>query len=218
MPDATGPFIGRLGFGRSPALVVVDMVTAYTDPNCALYIGEQAPDMVASISRLVDASRSADIPIIYTGVSISADGSNGGIFFRKVPSLSVFQPGSEFADFVPELEPLDGETVLFKQYPSALFATPLAAMLTAAGVDSTIICGVSTSGCIRATATDAMQHGFIPLVVRQAVGDRHPGPHESNLFDIDAKIGDVVDEADTIAHLERLSIDTTDESQESSSR
>lgn len=201
MPDATGPFIGRLGFGESPALVVVDMVTGYTDPECDLYIGEQAVDLVASIVRLVGAARSAGIPVIYTGVSISADGSNGGIFFRKVPSLSIFQPGGEFAGFVPELSPLDSETVLMKQYPSAFYGTPLAAMLNAKGIDSVIICGVSTSGCIRATATDGMQHGFIPLVVRDAVGDRHPGPHEANLFDIDAKIGDVVSEAETVAYL-----------------
>lgn len=204
MPDATGPFTGRLGFGSSPALLVVDMVTGYTDPACDLYIGEQAGDLVASIVQLVDAARSASIPVIYTGVSISADGSNGGIFFRKVPSLSIFQPGGEFAGFVPELSPLETETVIMKQYPSALYATPIASMLNAAGVDSVIICGVSTSGCIRATATDVMQHGFIPLVVREAVGDRHPGPHEANLFDIDAKIGDVVSLTDTTAHLAGL--------------
>lgn len=204
MPDATGPFTGRLGFGRSPALVVVDMVTGYTDPDCDLYIGEQAVDLVASIVQLVDAARTASIPVIYTGVSISADGSNGGVFFRKVPSLSIFQPGGEFAGFVPELSPLENETVIMKQYPSALYATPVASMLNAAGIDSVIICGVSTSGCIRATATDVMQHGFTPLVVREAVGDRHPGPHEANLFDIDAKIGDVVSLADTTAHLAGL--------------
>jgi maleamate amidohydrolase len=204
MPDATGPFTGRLGFGRAPALVVVDMVTGYTDPDCELYIGEPAVELVASIARLVDAARAADIPVVYTGVSISADGSNGGIFFRKVPSLSIFQPGGKFAGFVPELSPRDDETVIMKQYPSALCGTPLAAMLNAEGVDSVILCGVSTSGCIRATATDVMQHGFIPLVVREAVGDRHPGPHEANLFDIDAKIGDVVSEAETVEHLASL--------------
>lgn len=201
MPE---PFDGRLGFGNAPALMVVDMVTAYTDPDCSLYIGEQSVEMVASIVRLVDAAREASIPIVYTGVSISADGSNGGVFFRKVPSLSIFQPGSAHSGFVPELNPFEGETVIYKQYPSALFGTPVAAMLTARGIDSLIICGVSTSGCIRATATDAMQHGFVPLVVREAVGDRHPATHESNLFDIDAKVGDVVSEADAVAHLAAL--------------
>jgi maleamate amidohydrolase len=204
MPDATGPFTGKLGFGRSPALVVVDMVTGYTDPSCDLYIGEQAPDLVLSIVQLVEAARRAEIPVVYTGVSISADGSNGGIFFKKVPSLSIFQPGGEFAGLVPELAPRDNDTVIMKQYPSALYGTPLAAMLNTLGIDSVIMCGVSTSGCIRATATDVMQHGFIPIVVREAVGDRHPGPHEANLFDIDAKIGDVVSLVEAIAHLTDL--------------
>ncbi len=201
MPDAQGPFTGRLGFGHSPALVVIDMVTAYTDPGCALYAGEQMPDVVASIVRLVDGARSADIPIVYTGVALHDHGLDGGIFFRKVPSLTIFQGDNEFARFVPELEPAEDETVIMKQYPSAFCATPLSPMLRAAGVDSVIMCGVSTSGCVRASATDAMQNGFIPLVVREAVGDRHPGPHEANLFDIDAKIGDVVSESETLAHL-----------------
>ena len=201
MVDPTGPFTGRLGFGHRPALVVVDMVTAYTDPASSLYMGEHCVDVVAAIVELVTASRAAAIPVVYTGVAISADGSNAGIFARKVPSLAAFAPGSPFAELVPELSPLAHETVILKQYPSALYATPLAAMLHAQGIDSVIIGGVSTSGCIRATATDVMQHGFIPLVVREAVGDRHPAPHEANLFDIDAKIGDVVSLADTIAHL-----------------
>lgn len=204
MPDAQGPFVGRLGFGHSPALVVVDMVLAYTDPRCSLYAGEQMPEVVGSIVRLIDAARAAGIPIVYTGVALQDDGLDGGIFFRKVPSLAIFQGDNEFAEFVPELEPAAGESVIMKQYPSAFCGTPLSPMLRAAGVDSTIICGVSTSGCIRASATDAMQNGFIPLVVREAVGDRHPGPHEANLFDIDAKIGDVVSEAETIDHLKGL--------------
>lgn len=180
------------------------MVVAYTDPRCSLYAGEQMPEVVASIVRLVDAARAAEIPIVYTGVSISDDGLDGGVFFRKVPSLSIFQGDNEFARFVPELDPRAGEHIVMKQYPSALCGTPVAAMLRAAGIDSVIVCGVSTSGCIRATATDVMQHGFIPLVVREAVGDRHPGPHEANLFDIDAKVGDVVSERETIDHLGAL--------------
>jgi len=201
MTDARGPFLGRLGFGRTPALVVVDMVRAYTEKGSALYAGEQMIDVVASIARLVDAARDAQIPIVYTGVKIETP-ALGGIFARKVPSLTLFE--SDLGELVPELAPKPGEPVLMKQYPSAFWGTSLAPMLVAAGVDSVIICGVSTSGCIRASATDAMQHGFIPLVVREAVGDRHPGPHEANLFDIDAKIGDVVSEAETIAHMEAL--------------
>jgi maleamate amidohydrolase len=202
MPDATGPFTGHLGFGASSALVVVDMVNAYTDPDSDLYAGEQMPEVVASIVRLVRGARGAGIPIVYTGVQIAPDGSDGGVFARKVPSVRIFED-PVLGAFVPELEPAPGETVLMKQYPSALCGTPLAPMLRTKGVDTLIICGVSTSGCIRATATDAMQQGFIPIVVREAVGDRHPGPHEANLFDIEAKIGDVVSEAEVLGHLDR---------------
>lgn len=203
MPDALGPFVGRLGFGRSPALVVVDMVRAYTEAGSDLYAGPQMPDVVGSICRLIDAARIARVPVVYTGVSIQ-NAAEGGIFLRKVPSLTVFMGDNALAGLVPELSPRADETVLMKQYPSAFCGTSLAPMLRAGGIDSVVICGVSTSGCIRATATDAMQNGFIPLVVREAVGDRHPGPHEANLFDIDAKIGDVVSEVATIEHLQSI--------------
>jgi maleamate amidohydrolase len=203
MPDALGPFVGRLGFGRSPALVVVDMVRAYTEPQSELYAGAQMPAVVASICRMIAAARSAGIPVVYTGVKFQSP-AEGGIFFRKVPSLTVFMGDNELAEFVPELSPLPGETIIMKQYPSAFWGTLLAPMLRAADIDSVLICGVSTSGCIRATATDAMQNGFIPLVVREAVGDRHPGPHEANLFDIAAKIGDVVSEDEAIEQLQML--------------
>lgn len=179
------------------------MVGAYTEPASDLYAGETVHDAVASIVRLVDGARSADIPIVYTAVTVSADGSDNGIFYRKVPAIAIFRD-PRYGGLVPELEPREHETVLMKQYPSALCGTPLAAMLLARGVDSVVICGVSTSGCIRATATDVMQHGFIPIVVREAVADRHPGPHEANLFDIDAKIGDVVTESETLDHFAEL--------------
>jgi nicotinamidase-related amidase len=111
--------------------------------------------------------------------------------------LSCFERGRhpELAAFAPGLEPHQGETVITKQYASAFFGTPLDAKLKALGVDTLLIAGVSTSGCIRATAVDACQYGFVPLVVRDAVGDRHPGPHEANLFDLQAKYAEVIDTA-----------------------
>jgi maleamate amidohydrolase len=178
MPDARGPFTGRLGFGRTPALVVVDMVRAYTEPAFPLYAGEQVHEVVAAIVRLVDAARAAGVAVVYTGVRFAPGGADGGVFYRKVPSLELFVGETEAGTLVPELDPRPGELVLMKQYPSAFSGTPLAGMLRSAGVDSVILVGVSTSGCIRASATDAMQLGFLPIVVREAVGDRHPGPHE----------------------------------------
>lgn len=197
--SATGPFTGRLGFGRRSALVVVDMVSAYTEPDCDLYLGEHVEQTVASIVRLVDAARASGVPIVYTGVSLAADGADAGVFYRKVPAIAIFRD-AHYGSLVPQLSPLDDEPVILKQYPSVLCGTPLAAMLLSKGVDTVVLCGMSTSGCIRASATDVMQHGFVPIVVREAVADRHPGPHEANLFDIDAKIGDVVSEADAVAH------------------
>jgi maleamate amidohydrolase len=201
MPDATGPFTGRLGFGRSCALIVIDMVRAYTDPQYPLYIGSHAPDVVAAVVTLVEAARAARIPIVYTGVRYQPGGVDGGVFFRKVPPLELFVGESDAGSLVRELSPLPGEPLILKQYASAFWSTPLASMLHAHGIDTVILVGVSTSGCIRASATDAMQQGFIPVVVREAVGDRNVGPHEANLFDIAAKIGDVVSLDEAIAHL-----------------
>lgn len=204
MPDARGPFTGRLGFGASSALVVVDMVKAYTDPAFPLYAGEQVHAVVDAIVQLVDAARAAAVPVVYTGVRYVPGGADGGVFYRKVPALALFVGETEAGTLVPELSPRPEELVIMKQYPSAFCGTPVAPMFRSAGVDTVILAGVSTSGCIRASATDAMQHGFVPIVVREAVGDRHPGPHEANLFDIDAKIGDVVALDEALAHLAKV--------------
>jgi nicotinamidase-related amidase len=116
------------------------------------------------------------------------------VFFRKVPALKSFEAGAhpDLAAFAEGLEPGPGETLITKQYASAFFATSLASTLTSLGVDTLLIAGVSTSGCVRATAVDACQHGFVPLVVREAVGDRHAAPHEANLFDLQAKYAEVI--------------------------
>ncbi len=119
---------------------------------------------------------------------------------RKIPALKVFEEGSPLAEFVPDL-PRPGETVITKQYASAFFGTSLAATLTAAGIDTLYICGLSTSGCIRASATDALQHGFRPLVVSDACGDREPQLHDANLLDLQAKYADVLTLAEALTQL-----------------
>jgi maleamate amidohydrolase len=194
-----GAFDGRLPFGRRPALLIVDLVMAYLDPESPLYAG--VGDALASNERLLAAARRAGIPVLFTNVVYSPGGADGGIFYRKVPALKAFERGSPLGAFPATLQPRDGELVITKQYASAFFGTPLAATLTAQGVDTLLITGLSTSGCVRATALDACQNGFLPFVVREACGDRHPGPHEANLFDLQAKYAEVISESEAIGHL-----------------
>jgi len=178
--------------GRRPALIVIDFVGAYLNRGSPLYAGvEAARD---ACKTLLGAARKARIPVIHTNVVYQPGGRDGGVFFRKLPALSCFERGlhPELAAFGEGLEPAEGETVISKQYASAFFGTTLGSTLAALGVDTLLIAGVTTSGCVRATAVDACQHGFIPLVVRDAVGDRQPAPHEANLFDLQAKYAEVI--------------------------
>jgi maleamate amidohydrolase len=197
-----GAFDGALGFGKSPALILVDFVEAYFDENSPLYAGVESA--LASALRVRDAARAAGIPVIYTNVVYQAGGADGGMFYRKVPALKVFERGSPLGGWPDGLVPDAGEIVISKQYASAFFGTSLAATLSANGIDTLIITGVTTSGCIRATCIDTVSSGFIPIIVREAVGDRHAGPHEANLFDMNAKYGDVVDEARVAEYLGAL--------------
>ena len=199
----TGAFDGSLPFGRRPALIVIDMVEAYLQPGSPLYAGVE--DAVASAARLAAATRKVGAPVIFTNVEYQPGGADGGVFFRKVPALKVFEKGSPLGAFPVVLSPEDGDFVITKRYASAFFATHLAATLTSLGVDTLLIAGVSTSGCVRATALDTCQSGFLPFVVRDACGDRHPGPHEANLFDLQAKYAEVISEEVALAHLQALS-------------
>lgn len=197
-----GAFDGSLGFGDKPALILVDFVEAYFDEDSPLYAGVE--DALASAIRIRDAARVAGIPVFYTNVVYQDGGADGGVFFRKVPALEVFVAGSPLGNWPDGLEPAAGEYVLTKQYPSAFFGTSLAATLTSNGIDTLIITGLTTSGCIRATCIDTVSNGFIPIIVSDACGDRHAAPHDANLFDMNAKYGDVVDEATVINQLKTL--------------
>jgi nicotinamidase-related amidase len=201
---ARGGFGKSLQFGRRPALLVIDFVRAYLVKTSPLYAGvEQAR---ADCEILLRAARGAGIPVLHTNVVYQPGGRDGGVFFRKVPALKCFEQGAhpELAAFAEGLEPIDGETVISKQYASAFFGTSLAATLTSMQIDTVLIAGLSTSGCIRASAVDCVQHGFVPVVVREAVGDRAPGPHEANLFDLQAKYAEVVDLATVQRYLKSL--------------
>jgi len=189
----------KLGFGQRPALILVDFVQAYFDRDCALYAGVE--DALASALRVREVARSAAVPVIYTNVVYHEDGADGGVFFRKAPVLKNFIAGNPMGNWPSDLQPADGELVISKQYPSAFFGTSLATNLQDMDVDTLIITGVTTSGCIRATCVDTMSHGFIPIVVEDACGDRHESPHVANLFDMNAKYADVVNEAEAIDYL-----------------
>ena len=192
-----GVFEGRLPFGERPALIVIDVVMAYLEPGSPLYDPAFETALVAN-ERLVAAARRAQIPVIFTNVVYQPGGADGGLFYRKVPALKTFDRGSPGGAFPPSLRPLDDELVVIKHYASAFFGTSLASTLTAGGIDTVILTGFSTSGCVRATALDALQHGFIPFVVREACGDRHPAPHDASLFDLQAKYAEVVSEAEIL--------------------
>jgi maleamate amidohydrolase len=189
-PHGTG-FSGRVGWGERPALVVVDLVRAYTEPDGPFGLPDPGP-AVAAVDALVTAARAAGHPVVWTVVRYAPDLADGGLFVRKVPALACFAEGAAGDWGRLALDPAPGETVVVKQYASAFAGTSLAATLHAAGVDTVVVAGVSTSGCVRATATDALTAGLRPLVVREACADRSPALHEANLADLDAKYADVV--------------------------
>jgi maleamate amidohydrolase len=184
-------FGGRGGFGRRPALVVIDMTLGFTDPESPLACDLEGP--VSEIQKLLEAARQAEIPIVFTTVAYhESDKLTAATFIDKVPALLTLEAGTCWAEIDPRIAPRETEPVLNKLFASGFFGTGLSSLLTAAGVDTLIITGASTSGCVRATAVDALQYGFRPVVPREAVGDRNPDAHEANLYDVDAKYGDVV--------------------------
>lgn len=195
-------YSNRIGFGKTPALILIDFVEAYFDPDCELYAGVE--DTLLAALTLRAAARVAGIPVIYTNVVYDEGGANGGRFFQKARPLRNFVRGNPMGAWPKGLEPAEGEMVISKQYPSAFFGTSLAATLTSRGIDTLLMTGLSTSGCVRATCVDCCSHGFIPIVVREAVGDRHPAPHEANLFDMNAKYADVVSLDDAVSYLRTL--------------
>jgi maleamate amidohydrolase len=206
--SATQNYVGvwdnRLGFGKKSVVLVIDLLKGYTEPGAPLY----APGVVRCVKEvpeLLTAARKAGVGVIHTRVLYNpVNFEDGGVWIRKAPVLKALVPGNLYAEFCDEVVPPKGETVIVKNYASCFFGTSLAATLTAQGVDTVIITGCTTSGCIRASAVDAVQNGFRPIVVRECVGDRHDDPHNANLFDINAKYGDVISKAEALAYLKSL--------------
>jgi Amidases related to nicotinamidase len=194
---------GRVGFGQRPAIVVVDLITGFTDSRSPL-----AGDMDAQVeatNTVLGSAREQDVPIIFTTVSYDADLQEAGLWIRKIPSNNWLVEGSEWTELDERLGRKPNEMLLVKKYASCFFGTDLIARLQAKRVDTVIIVGCTTSGCVRATAVDACSYGFHTIVVEEAVGDRAKLPHLASLFDIDAKYGDVVSVQEADGYLRELS-------------
>ena len=199
-----GVYDNVLGYGKSPALILIDFVEAYFQPENELYANPRAA--LAEALKLRAIAHRKNVPVIITNVVYDANGVTGGVFFKKAKPLRNFLPDAKYNGWPAGLEPNAEDIVISKQYPSAFFGTSLSSTLTAAGIDTVILTGLTTSGCVRASCIDACSYGFRPIIVEQACGDRHEDPHRANLFDMNAKYGDVVSSQNAAAYLEKLKI------------
>jgi maleamate amidohydrolase len=190
-----------VGFGTSPAVVVVDMSRAFTDPSTR--VGAEAGDTVAAIARVLEAARArGSVPVFFTTMAFEPDGRDGGTWVKKIPALLDLHTDDRAAmEIDPRIAPADDEIVFNKKFASAFFGTPLVSQLASRGVDTVILTGCSTSGCIRATAVDGVSYGYRIIVPEECVADRAPEPHDANLFDIQSKYGDVIGVDEVLEYL-----------------
>ena len=187
-----------IGLGRKPALVVIDMMRGFTDPACEL--GVESDAVVAANQRLLVAFRQQKLPVFFTTV-IYANESQAQLFRQRIPSLNLLQPDSKWVEIDSRLTPLEGESVINKHWASGFHKTDLDQQLRAIEVDSIVVTGLTTSGCVRATAVDGTQYDYRVVVASDAVGDRNREAHLANLFDLKAKYADVTDSAEIIRRL-----------------
>lgn len=200
---ASRGFGGRQGAGARPCLLVIDLINGFTDPASPLHCDTEGA--VAAVARLLDAARAAGAPVVFTTIAYDdAAAETAAMFIAKAPALATLRPGSRLSEIDHRIQPAPGELVLTKLFASAFFGTPLATTLARQGCDTAVVTGASTSGCVRATVVDALQHGFRVLVPRDAVADRDPGCHDASLLDIDAKYGDVTDTDAALGAFEAL--------------
>lgn len=191
----------RMGFGKYPALLIVDLTRAFTEEGRPL--GSSMPATLDAANMLLDSAHRSGIPVIFTTVSYDSDTlQDAGIWVTKIGGLEDLKSESNGVDISPKLrrEPRDG--LLVKKYASCFFGTDLVSRLLAMGRDTLILAGCSTSGCIRATAVDAIQYGFRPIIVEDAVTDRWPAAHQQSLYDLQAKYADVLPLKDVLTYFE----------------
>jgi nicotinamidase-related amidase len=187
--SGTPAFGGEAGFGRRPAVVAVDLIRGFTDPACPL--GADLDAEVAAARAVLDAARDAGVPVLFTTIVYDDERERAAaVFLRKVPALGVLRPGSPWVEVDPRLGRRDDEPVLVKAHASAFWGTDLAERL--ADRDALVVLGATTSGCVRATVVDALQHNLVPIVPEEAVGDRWAGAHRQSLDDMQAKYADVL--------------------------
>lgn len=199
---ATAGLGGAVAMGERPCVLVIDFTCGFTDPECPL--GSDCTEAVEQTRRLLDVSRAKGLPVVYTTIGFDPSLKDGGLWMQKVPTLAVLQVDGKWIDIDPRLDPQPDEPVVMKKGASGFFGTNLASILVSQKVDSVILCGATTSGCVRATAVDLLQYGWPTLVPRECVADRAQAPHEANLFDIQAKYADVVSVEDALAYLESV--------------
>jgi maleamate amidohydrolase len=193
---------GRMGFGARPAIVVVDLITGFTSRESPF--GSDLDSQVQATKQLIEVARQRSVPVIYSTIVYDPSLRDAGLWIRKIASNKLLVEDSEWIDLDPRLDQQPGEALLVKKYASCFFGTDLAARLVSRRVDTLIIAGCTTSGCVRASVVDAMSFNFRPIVVAECVGDRAIAPHEGSLFDIAQKYGDVLPLVDVLAHLDAL--------------
>ena len=208
MSDDTREVYERARLGQSvtpgsrPAVLVVDFSRGFTDPESTM--GSDLTEEVGATNRLLAAARARGIPVIFTTIGFEANLKDGSLWLQKAPGLAELQVGGKWVEIDPRLERREDEVVILKKGASAFFGTNLPSVLVSENVDTLVLCGATTSGCIRATAVDLLQYGYPTLVPRECVGDRARAPHEANLVDIQAKYADVVSVEDALSYLERV--------------
>ncbi len=192
----------RIGYGKHPALLVIDMQLGFTAPERSPLAGN-LDSQIAAINRLIPVARNSGTPIVFTVVGYDPNiPGDGGLWPEKAPTLLELKLSSDLVKLDPRLPRAREDLFLVKKYASAFLGTPLASTLVSRGVDTVVVTGCTTSGCVRATVVDALSYGFRPIIPEEAVGDRAQEPHEANLFDMDSKYGDVVPLSDALAYLE----------------
>lgn len=193
-------FTGGFILGRRPALLVVDLILGFTDP--AFPLGSESEEVLDATAVLLEVARRRGVMVVFTSIAYDEATRSTTAWVRKAPSLAQLEVGTRWVDVHPSLGRRPDEVMLVKTGASAFFGTPLAAMLAVRGIDTVLVLGATTSGCVRASVVDAVQHGYDTFVVTDCCADRAAGPHEANLFDMTAKYADAMSSEEVRAYLE----------------